>query len=284
MSASPDSLSPTLERTDVTRAVDEFLSSFLAVPIDELHDSMCFNAVASWDSLGHAELMTGLAEILAGGLAAGAEGFLLSVGAIREYARTGRVVRSDEMAAGHVFRRGLRGVAYAETVICEIDERGHELRYCSIPVEDLTGKDFVETVHLLIWGTPGGPTALRKTKNHIWRGSQMAHESEGQLGADLLASIAMGPRPEGASLEETAFMCVGHVIGLVGRHLVQAPRPNSSDMEMQWARYLLGADRVAAFGDAAVRLLNACLVLQAEHGSNASTFVSRIVAACGGGA
>ena len=63
MSASPDSLSPTLERTDVTRAVDEFLSSFLAVPIDELHDSMCFNAVASWDSLGHAELMTGLAEI-----------------------------------------------------------------------------------------------------------------------------------------------------------------------------------------------------------------------------
>jgi len=49
------------------------------------------------------------------------------------------------------------------------------------------------------------------------------------------------------------------------------------------AQVLLGAKRTAALGDAGIQLLNASLVLQAEHGSNASTLVSRVVASCGAG-
>lgn len=268
---------------------DQVIEQVLGIRPSEQDGRLGVHDIPSWDSLKHVDLMLALDSALDIGVSADTAARLLTLDAIRDYARAGGANAVAEPTRSQDIFRGLRGVAFDDTELCQIAKNGAELRYRGYRIEDLASADFCETIHLLVLGELPTGNALRELASDISASAppgdlqrRIIRESGGTnpMGA-LAAAFAIGEVPrESAIRPEIALL--SELVQLAGAFGQDGGAPAGiGDGPMAISRFLLrrltGRDPV----DVDLRALNACLVIQAEHGANASSFALRVARSAG---
>lgn len=184
------------------------------------------------------------------------------------------------------FVPGLEGVIAFETEIAEPDKEGSSLRYRGVDIEDLVGR--VSFAH--IWGllvdnefNPGLPPAEPFP----------IPVHSGDVRVDVQSAIAMlapawGLRPLLDIDDQTARDNLAHVSVMAMSFVAQAARglgqPMVPQPRIDEAKTIVERFMVRWRGEPDpkhVQAVDAYFVSAAEHGMNASTFTSRVIASTG---
>jgi citrate synthase len=184
------------------------------------------------------------------------------------------------------FVPGLEGVIAFETEIAEPDKEGSSLRYRGVDIEDLVGKvSFGNVWGLLVDNefNPGLPPAEPFP----------IPVHSGDVRVDVQSAIAMlapawGLRPLLDIDDETARENLSHVSVMAMSFVAQSARglgqPMVPQAEIDKASTIVERFMVRWRGEpnpAHVQAVDAYFVSAAEHGMNASTFTSRVIASTG---
>jgi citrate synthase len=184
------------------------------------------------------------------------------------------------------FKPGLEGVIAFESEIAEPDKEGSALRYRGVDIEDLVGRVSFGNV----WGllvddqfNPGLPKAeVYPLPVH-----------SGDVRVDVQSAIAMlapawGFKPLLDIDDETARDNLARASVMVLSYLAQAARgvvlPAVPESEIDKAHTVVERMMIRWRGEPDplhVRAIDAYFVSAAEHGMNASTFTSRVIASTG---
>ncbi|MFN8638700.1 MAG: citrate/2-methylcitrate synthase [Dehalococcoidia bacterium] len=200
-------------------------------------------------------------------------------------------------ADGPEIHRGLNGVYFDRSGVSFIDGREGTLLYRGYSIHDLAERStFEETAYLLLYGElptasqladfdadlrasraiPEGVTTVIDSIKH-------AHPME-VLRTAISALGAFDPEVGDNSREATlrkGIRLTSQVATLVGTHqaLRQGRAPTPPDPSLGHAANFLAMVLGAPPSERAARLMDKDFILHAEHGSNASSFTARVVAA-----
>ncbi|GMQ80744.1 MAG: citrate synthase [Rhodothermia bacterium] len=194
--------------------------------------------------------------------------------------------------------KGLEGVVALETQICDIDGQKGELIYAGYDIQDLAANATFEEVAFLLWNgrlpSPEETEALirqlaseRTLPPMIVDILRMTPEDANPMAAlrtgisvlSLFDGEANDPSPE--ANYRKAIRLTARIPVLIaafdrirkGKEIVQ---PLRQSREAHNFLYMLSGEEP---GEVAERTFDACLVLHAEHGLNASTFTGRVIGA-----
>lgn len=194
--------------------------------------------------------------------------------------------------------RGLEGVIALESRICRIDGERGELVYAGYDIRDLArNTGFEEVVHLLWHGELPDRARLADLKGRlaahrpippmvieIMEAAPVDADPMSVLRTTISALAHFDPERDDPSPEANqrkAIRLVARTPGLVAAHdrirRGRAPVAPRSDLSTAADFLYQLSGRVP--GEAAERTFDACLVLHAEHGLNASTFAARVIGA-----
>ncbi len=183
------------------------------------------------------------------------------------------------------FKPGLEGVIAFESTIAEPDKEGSALRYRGVDIEDLVGRVSFGNV----WGllvddefNPGLPPAEPFP----------IPVHSGDVRVDVQSAIAMlapawGLKPLLDTSDEEARNQLARVSVMVLSYVAQAARgtaPTVPQSEIDKADTVVERMMIRWRGEPDpkhVRAVDAYFVSAAEHGMNASTFTSRVIASTG---
>ena len=184
-----------------------------------------------------------------------------------------------------VFKPGLEGVIAFESEIAEPDKEGSALRYRGVDIEDLVGRVTFGNV----WGllvdnefNPGLPAAEPFP----------IPVHSGDVRVDVQSAIAMlapawGFKPLLDTTDEEARVQLARTSVMVLSYVAQAARgtaPMVPQSEVDKAHTVVERMMIRWRGEPDplhVRAVDAYFVSAAEHGMNASTFTSRVIASTG---
>lgn len=195
-------------------------------------------------------------------------------------------------------KRGLEGVIALETAICDIDGQKGELIYRGYDIDDLARHCSFEEVAWLLWN------GSLPARDELVRLERML-QSECTLPPMILDVLAMTPEhADPMAVLRTGLSAMAHfdsqaedasteanyrkAVRLTARMPMIIAAFNRLRNGLTPLTPLPGASTAANFlyqldgkepGEAAVRIFDACLVLHAEHGLNASTFAARVIGA-----
>ena len=192
--------------------------------------------------------------------------------------------------------RGLKGVYFDRSRVCDIDGKAGELRYRGYSIHDLAERStFEETCYLLLHGEL--PTAAELARfaaelaaarvlppaiHDLIRLVKSAHPMD-VLRTAVSALAAFDPdvadnSPEAIRRKGIRLSSQVPMIVAAHEHIRNGRAPVAPDPSLPHAAnflYMLKGARPSA--DAA-RLMDTDMVLHAEHGANASSFTARVVA------
>jgi citrate synthase len=192
--------------------------------------------------------------------------------------------------------RGLKGVYFDRSSVCDIDGRAGELRYRGYSIHELAERStFEETCYLLMHGELPSREALARFDAELKAARSLpgpvydiirvvrdAHPMD-VLRTATSALAAFDPEVGDNGAEATLRKGVRltsqvPMIVAAHEHLRRGREPLAPDPTLGHAAnflYMLKGERPSA--DAA-RLMDLDMILHAEHGSNASAFAARVVA------
>jgi citrate synthase len=188
---------------------------------------------------------------------------------------------------------GLAGVHFATTEICGIDGERGELFYRGYDIRDLTEATYTEVVYLLWHGelptqaqldafrdelTPHYPIPdkVLELLHCLPPGTDTMHML--QAAAAMLAAFDDNPDDlDPDNLRRIGLSLVVQFPNIVAtfERLIRGQQPLEPIADLRLAGNFLYMLNGEIPSPAAVRVLNTALLLHAEHGSNASTFVAR---------
>jgi citrate synthase len=195
------------------------------------------------------------------------------------------------------YAKGLEGIVAAESEICRIDGQNGRLYYLGYSIEDLARfSSFEETTYLLLYGRLPAREEMDKFSQRM-RASR-------DLSPPILNMIRSFPRD--AHPMELLQAVISYLSGYVQHKIQHSAFCNCRDTLHQvvqlasvvaaWKRFHEGKEYVPPRLDLSHganflymmrgeqpeeyegRIMDACLVMHAEHGFNASTFTARVVA------
>lgn len=196
------------------------------------------------------------------------------------------------------FSPGLEGVPIAESAVSLVEGEVGRLTYRGYSIEDLTGPDgtFEEIVALLYDGELPSQTRIDEMRVLFERErtltdaqieiARLAGQGTHPMFALQAAVATLGPtdndfeRKADTVVERGLSLIakVGHLVGVTAQAAAGRPYDGPRDGEGHAAmlvRMVTGEEP----SDLQVRIMNALLILQADHSAgNASTFTSRVVA------
>lgn len=287
-------------------AIDQLIARTLGIDEDRVSEALEYQSIREWDSLRHVSLMVALEEAYGTPVDDELILELRSVAAIRQFAGGRPQTRSAPAAAQRrvSVHRGLEGVAFDRTEITHIDGSAGVLEYRGYSIHDLAEHAcYEEVAHLLVHGELPGPTALESFRQELRACSEVprpvldlvrslrhAHPLEalrtcvsalGTYGEPQAGGPAEGneqARMAGIALiARMPVLVAAHHAYRSGREFAH-PARHASYAEM-FLTALLGTEPTPA----AVRFINKGFVVHADHGSNASAFVARVVTGCQAG-
>jgi len=192
--------------------------------------------------------------------------------------------------------RGLKGVFFDRSRVCDIDGRAGELRYRGYSIHDLAERStFEETCYLLFNGELPDAQALARFSAELRAARKLPPEIHELIALvkhahpmDVLrtaVSALAASDPDVADNSPAANVRKGirlssqvPMIVAAHEHIRNGRAPVAPDPALGHAAnflYMLKGTRPSA--DAA-RLMDVDMILHAEHGSNASSFAARVVA------
>ena len=195
------------------------------------------------------------------------------------------------------YAKGLEGIVAAESEICRIDGQNGRLYYLGYSIEDLARfSSFEETTYLLLYGRLPAREEMDKFSQRM-RASR-------DLSSPILNMIRSFPQD--AHPMELLQAVISYLSGYVQHKIQHSAFCNCRDTLHQvvqlasvvaaWKRFHEGKEYVPPRLDLSHganflymmrgeqpeeyegRIMDACLVMHAEHGFNASTFTARVVA------
>ena len=203
---------------------------------------------------------------------------------------------TSDAAGGVQIHRGLQGVYFDRSAVCDIDGRAGELWYRGYSIHDLAEHStFEETSYLLFHGELPTAAQLEDWSNalvaarsvppeviEVIRTVQRAHPMD-VLRTAVSALAAADPDVADNSPEGTLRKSVrltSQVPMLVAAHhrIRSGLEPLGPDPTLGHAANFLWLLKGERPSEDAARLMDLDLVLHAEHGSNASAFTARVVA------
>lgn len=279
------------------------LSLVLGLSRREITDDLRYHSTPAWSSFAHVELMVALEKDLGVRVDADAVLELTSVPAIRAFiARYGGATRQASPAEPPLpadrtgIHRGLAGVVVDESAVCDIDGRSGRLSYRGYSIHDLAvHATFEEVAHLLLHGDLPTEEELVAFSARLVAARELPklvvetialHRASRPMLLLRAAICALGmadeagedPAPE-IDVRERLVARIPAIFAT--QHALRHGRPTPvPGIEPGHARSILTmldlpADAVRA------RVLDRCLVVHAEHGSNASAFTARVVTSTG---
>lgn len=286
--------------------VEALIASTLDIPLAQVTETLEYQSIEQWDSLGHVALMVALEQAFGRPTEDELTVELRSVAAIKQFAARQPASASGSVDAEprSVVRRGLEGIAFDRTEITHIDGAAGVLEHRGYNIHDLAlHASYEEVAHLLLFGDLPGPVQRRAFTQELaarrrlpqpvldlLRSLRHAHPMDALLAA-VPALQAYGPARIGAQ-DESYDLARSVGIGLIaavpmlvaahhayreGREFVAPPA------HLPHAEAFLTALSGTEPTPAAARFINMCFVLHADHSSNASAFVSRVVTSCRAG-
>ncbi|MFF3412389.1 citrate/2-methylcitrate synthase [Streptomyces sp. NPDC002742] len=289
------------------------LSRVFDMPSEFIGNEMRLRAVASWDDLTAVELQVHLEHELGTTLDDHLIEHIDSVGQLRAFyderlAELGRFKAPADASAiapalpgplspsGEQRLTDISDVIVGDTAISEVDPARGRLAYRGYPIEELIGRvTFEEVVHLLIRGwlpdteelsafkarlavardlPPMVATNLvlnaNSTTSSVLRTAVPALGVAAEANADPAAHIDLRER----LVARIPTIFATQQAARAGRRM-PGPAPELSHAEN--ILHMLGLPR----DPERVRLVDLCLILQAEHGCNASAFAARVAAGTG---
>ena len=192
--------------------------------------------------------------------------------------------------------RGLKGVYFDRSKVCDIDGRAGELRYRGYSIHDLAQhSSFEETCYLLMQGELPTPPQLAAFEADLKDARRLPEEVLQIIGTikaahpmDVLrtaVSALSAFDPETADKSPAATLRKGirltsqvPMIVAAHEHLRNGRAPVAPDPALGHAAnflYMLQGRRPSTN---TARLMDTDMILHAEHGANASTFTARVVA------
>jgi len=195
------------------------------------------------------------------------------------------------------FRPGLENVPVAQSAICYIDGTTGSLLYRGYAIEDLVRhSNFLETTHLLIWGELPGVRELQDFENDVYTHRRIKFrirdvmkcfpESGHPMDALQASAAALGLFYSRRVLDDPLYIrqavvrLVAKIPTMVAafqliRKGLDPIRPRDDLSYAANFLYMLSEKEPEPL---AARVLDACLILHAEHSLNASTFSARVTA------
>ncbi len=192
--------------------------------------------------------------------------------------------------------RGLEGVVATSTAICKVEDRN--LVYRGYPIDELVPKaEYEEVAYLLLNGDLPTKDQLRDFKAELIKHRTLSpflrnilqEMSESGTAMDVLRTVASASAvedpAEGDNSPEAEYRKAIRLTAKLPTILAsyirrrRGEQPKPPDPSLGHAAnfaHMAGLDEAHP---RAAEVLNACFILQAEHGLNASTFTARIVAA-----
>ncbi len=192
--------------------------------------------------------------------------------------------------------RGLKGVYFDRSRVCDIDGRAGELRYRGYSIHDLAERStFEETCYLLFHGElPAGDalerfaSALRAARVLPPEIPQLIRLVKGAHPMDVLrtaVSALAASDPDVADNSPEAIVRKGvrlasqvPMIIAAHEHIRNGREPVAPAPDLGHAANFLYMLKGKRPSEDAARLMDVDMILHAEHGSNASSFAARVVA------
>jgi len=196
-----------------------------------------------------------------------------------------------------VYRPGLEGVPATQSSICDIDGQNGILSYRGYPVEELVAhSSFLETTYLLIWGELPTAEQLRSFETEV----QMHRRVSFRI-RDMMKCFPASGHPMDALQASAASLGLfysrraldnpQYIVDAVVRLMAKIPTmvaafqlirkgqdPIRPRDDLAYAANFLYMISEREPDPLAARILDACLILHAEHSLNASTFSARVTA------
>lgn len=279
----------------------QLMADVFGLEPEQITEETGYRSIPAWDHLGHLELMMQLEQQLDTVIDRRLIQQLDSAAAIRRFydeqakaIPAPRIEPSDP--AGPSPSAGPPNLGPGQTAVSEIDGEAGTLSYRGIPVEQLAEtSSFEEVAHLLLYRRLPDAQELAAFRERQGRARELPEP--------ILVNIRRNCRCTPGSLLRTAVSALG-----VLEENRQEPAPAIPAAERLIARIpTILATQAAARAGAAIpfpradlthaqnilhllrlprgeereRLLDLALVVQAEHGSNASAFAARVVAGTG---
>jgi amino acid adenylation domain-containing protein len=274
-------------------AVDRIIAEVLGVPRSSLRGETAYRSIHQWDSLRHVELMLALEDHLGIEIGADLVTELNSVGAIRAFAAGGarRSSATPGDGDGPVLQRGLSGVYMDATQVSSIDGERGILTYRGYSIDELAeGSTYEECAYLLLHGRLPTPLELSQFEARLATAARLPERMRSVVAAmtdarpiDALrtgvSALAALHTDDGSpdELLEAGTELLGRVPALIVEHHARRSGHGPLDVDGlgHGARLLAGlTGRTPSAGHA--RIFDRCLILLAEHGSNASAFAGRV--------
>jgi citrate synthase len=192
--------------------------------------------------------------------------------------------------------RGLKGVYFDRSRVCDIDGRAGELRYRGYSIHDLAERSsFEETCYLLLKGELPGKEELARFEADLKAARKLPPEinklieiTKNAHPMDVLrtaVSTLAAFDPDVADNSPQAILRKGvrltaqvPMIVAAHEHIRNGRAPVPPDPALGHAANFLYMLKGSAPSAEAARLMDTDMILHAEHGSNASSFTARVVA------
>lgn len=275
--------------------VDEVVAFALRIPRSRVDRGLRFGSVAEWDSLGHMSLIVALEQLIGRSIPDEQVAQLTDVETIRRFVQQrtdGRAAadsveeRPDEPTV-HV---GLKGMYVDESAITRLDAAGDAFEYRGFDVSALAqGAGYERTAYLLVESILPEDDQLADFARAATRSrSDLRPYGGWSRGAispvdAMLIAITEAPVLGRVSASDADWQIAAEVVSVLaealGQHYVGTGGQQADVKYPSVAARLL-----ALFGVAdkeLVSVLDALLVLQADHEMNASTFAARIAVGAG---
>jgi amino acid adenylation domain-containing protein len=291
-------------RTNPSELIDHTIAATLGIRSEQLNEQLGYHSIPEWDSLAHVRLIVALEEALGAPIPEDTLPRLTSVARIRAFAaggvREGRTPYSrngKRVPSASTVRRGLHDVYIDNTGLSHIDGKAGVLEYCGYDINDLVEHScFEETASLLLSSalpdseeltaftqTLASARALPPRAVRLARILSADHPMNAlRTAVSALAgdeSAHRGGKESAAEAERSAgIRLIAQIPTLIAtHHAVRAGRRPPEPVEhLSHAGNLLAMLTGRQAAPDAVRILDRCLIIHADHGCNASTFASRV--------
>jgi len=285
------------------KSLESIISSALGIAPSKITETLAYQDIAEWDSMGHVTLMLAIEKAYATKINNRTVSQLTSVSALRSFvaqlhgatatAPVRREFATKQNNSAPTVHRGLVGIYFDRSAITEIDPLGSDLRYRGYSIDELADRaNYEETAFLLIHGRLPDRVELDTFSSKLRRGRELPTPVVTLLGsmstarpfvALQTALSALGAFAEDEVDADITLMAqVPTLLGTFHR-LRSGGRPVAASSDLGHAANLLLQIRgeVPAESDAAA--FDEALILLADHSSSASTFAARIVAGTNAG-
>lgn len=284
---------------DYTAEISDLLSSVLSIPRDIITDKLSFQSIHQWDSLGHVSLVIAIEKHFCIKIDQDEVLELTSVEAINTFlierisnspiSETSIKEKEIHTTTPHI-HRGLNGVYFDTTFISYIDPENSNLYYRGYQIGDIIENCcYEEVAYLLIYDSIPSQFDLEQFKYKLesvrppsayLEGIAENLKKSGISISDRLTVLvsALSTEISNLSIDEQLVHLLGKIPTLIGLcHMnTEVVKKVSSRKKMSHAEYLLHLCLGSLPDKRFIKTFETNLIIQAEHGANASTFSARV--------